>query len=111
MKAAKVDASGIVQDLIVVAYIGQIPGFVACPDWVGIGMHIDTPEPQRSLEEIVAEERLNNFKRELYEKEADPLFFKWQRGEVSREVWVNKVYEIKSIQFVPDGEIPATEFE
>ena len=109
MNAAKVDENGIVQDVIVVSYVGQMPGFVACPDWVGIGMHIDTPEPQRTQEEIEAEEQLRAHKRELYAKEADPLFFKWQRGEASRDDWMRKVLEIKSIVRVSQYSIPVTE--
>jgi hypothetical protein len=30
-----------------------------------------------------------------YAKESDPLFFKWQRGEIAQEVWLAKVSEIK----------------
>ena len=32
---------------------------------------------------------------EAYRTESDPLFFKWQRGEVERKVWLDKVAEIK----------------
>jgi len=30
-----------------------------------------------------------------YQTEADPLFFKWQRGEATKEQWLAKVAEIK----------------
>jgi hypothetical protein len=30
-----------------------------------------------------------------YEKESDPLFFKWQRGEATKEEWLAKVQEVK----------------
>jgi hypothetical protein len=30
-----------------------------------------------------------------YKEEADPLFFKAQRGEIDLQVWLNKVNEIK----------------
>lgn len=30
-----------------------------------------------------------------YQKEADPLFFKWQRGEATEQEWAAKVAEIK----------------
>ena len=33
---------------------------------------------------------------EAYRNESDPLFFKYQRGEVEKKVWVDKVAEIKS---------------
>lgn len=35
-------------------------------------------------------------RRELYEKEADPLFFKAQRGEATTEQWQAKIAEIKA---------------
>jgi hypothetical protein len=31
-----------------------------------------------------------------YEKEADPLFFKWQRGEATQEEWLEAVERVKS---------------
>lgn len=43
MIAAQLDADGIVLNTIVVDEVPQ--GYVACPEWVGIGMHIDTPQP------------------------------------------------------------------
>ena len=35
-------------------------------------------------------------KRAAYEAESDPLFFKWQRGETTQQVWLDKVNEIKA---------------
>ena len=35
-------------------------------------------------------------RRAAYAKEADPLFFKWQRGEAQQSDWLAKVAEIKS---------------
>jgi hypothetical protein len=35
-------------------------------------------------------------RRKAYEEEADPLFFKYQRGEVTKDEWLNKIAEIKS---------------
>ena len=34
--------------------------------------------------------------RQAYQQEADPLFFKWQRGEATQQQWLDKVTEIKS---------------
>jgi hypothetical protein len=31
-----------------------------------------------------------------YRAESDPLFFKWQRGEIDKQVWLDKVAEIKA---------------
>jgi hypothetical protein len=36
-----------------------------------------------------------SFRREAYLNESDPLFFKWQRGEIDKQVWLDKVAEIK----------------
>lgn len=33
----------------------------------------------------------------LYTREADPLFFKYQRGEIDKQVWLDKVAEIKTL--------------
>jgi hypothetical protein len=33
---------------------------------------------------------------EAYRVESDPLFFKWQRGEIEQQVWLDKVAEIKA---------------
>lgn len=30
-----------------------------------------------------------------YRQEADPLFFKWQRGEATEQEWLDKVQEIR----------------
>jgi hypothetical protein len=44
---------------------------------------------QRALEKAERERRA------AYEAEADPLFFKAQRGEVTQQEWLDKVVEIK----------------
>lgn len=35
-------------------------------------------------------------RRAAYQQEADPLFFQWQRGEVEREAWLEKIEEIRA---------------
>jgi hypothetical protein len=37
----------------------------------------------------------DRLRQEAYQKESDPLFFKWQRGEASEQEWTAKVDEIK----------------
>lgn len=39
-------------------------------------------------------EQLQRQKRQAYQNESDPLFFKWQRGESTKEQWLEKVAEI-----------------
>jgi hypothetical protein len=34
-------------------------------------------------------------RRMAYQFEADPLFFKWQRGEATEQEWLDKIAEIK----------------
>jgi hypothetical protein len=48
-------------------------------------------------EEITLQKDAENeqLRLEAYRTESDPLFFKWQRGEVEKQVWLNKVTEIK----------------
>ena len=41
-------------------------------------------------------EQKNDKRRKAYALEADPLYFKWQRGEATEQEWLNKVSEIKA---------------
>jgi hypothetical protein len=45
------------------------------------------------IEEINSIQESN--RKEAYREESDPLFFKWQRGEIEKQVWLDKVAEIK----------------
>jgi hypothetical protein len=47
---------------------------------------------------IVTDEQKEQMRRNAYVKESDPLFFKWQRGEATKEDWLSKVEEIKARQ-------------
>ena len=44
----------------------------------------------------IAAEKADSNRRAAYIAEADPLFFKAQRGEVEQQVWLDKVAEIKT---------------
>ena len=67
---------------------------------------LDTEQTQPTDAEITAEvERLTALepiriaeanRKAAYIAEADPLFFKAQRGEVEQQVWLDKVAEIKA---------------
>ena len=48
---------------------------------------------EQELEQI-AQQKKERRKRD-YEAEADPLFFKWQREEGTKEAWMAKISEIK----------------
>lgn len=45
INAAIVDSQRIVTNIVVLDSLSELPGAVACPAWVSIGMSIDTPEP------------------------------------------------------------------
>ena len=34
-------------------------------------------------------------RQQAYEQEADPIFFKWQRGEATEQEWLGKVQQIR----------------
>jgi hypothetical protein len=40
-------------------------------------------------------DQLSASRRIAYQAEADPLYFKWQRGEATQQEWLDKVAEIK----------------
>lgn len=40
-------------------------------------------------------EQTETMRKAAYQAEADPLFFKYQRGEIEKQVWLDKVQEIK----------------
>lgn len=63
--------------------------------WLG---WIPDPEPiPPTPEEIAAQQEAEKeqLRLEAYRNESDPLFFKWQRGEIEQQVWLDKVAEIK----------------
>ena len=52
-----------------------------------------------------AAERAREARRLAYQREADPLFFAWQAGEVSRADWLAKRREIRARVF---NDVPST---
>jgi hypothetical protein len=40
-------------------------------------------------------ENIRDLIREDFQKEADPLFFKYQRGEATKQEWLDKIQEIR----------------
>lgn len=105
--------SAIIADGIVVNIIkGQIEGSIACGDDVGLGWTYDAglfvpPEPAPEAvpdptpEDPLAQAREN--RASAYRVEADPLFFKWQRGEGSKQDWLDKVAKIRQLYPYPKG--------
>lgn len=60
-----------------------------------------TPEPY--TEPPITREQLQALRQAAYIQEADPLFFKYQRGEATQLEWINKINEIK-IRYAYPGE-------
>lgn len=63
-------------------------------------------EPQALSNEELANQinERNKFNRKLaYIEESDPLFFKYQRGEIEKQEWLDKVSEIKARIEVLEG--------
>jgi hypothetical protein len=52
------------------------------------------PMTEQELAELAQQKDAQ--RKRAYQNEADPLFFKWQRGEGTQEAWLAKVEEIKS---------------
>ena len=52
--------------------------------------------PMTEQELAAAAQEKDELRRLAYEQEADPLFFKWQRDEGTRQQWLDKVAEIKT---------------
>lgn len=59
MIAAQIDDAGIVVNTIVVDELPE--GYVACPEWVGIGMHINAPQPPVVDTPVTPVDKLKDF--------------------------------------------------
>lgn len=79
---------------------GQSQGKIISADENGYPILIDPPP--LTAEQI--QEAVTAARAAAYVKESDPLFFKYQRGEVLKEDWLAKVTEIKARY--PDGVLP-----
>jgi hypothetical protein len=87
--AVKLDAAGIVENVIVVnEFVPEGYQLVFVPVRIGQGL--------LEAERIAAFEVAEKSRQAAYASESDPLFFKAQRGEATMEEWANKVAEIKA---------------
>lgn len=48
------------------------------------------------------QDQIDALRQSAYQSEADPLFFKWQRGESTEQAWLAKIADIR--QRYPDAE-------
>jgi len=64
----------------------------------------DSPQPTyqevldawETIQFEVDRENVKKLRRAAYQEEADPLFFEYQRGDVTEQEWLDKIAEIKA---------------
>ena len=74
--------NNIITNIVVADNIDSIPtsgNWIECPKDLWIG---------DNYQEYI--------RKQLYIKEADPLYFKWKRGEATEQEWLDKITEIKN---------------
>ena len=72
-------------------------------EYRGLDWKDDSPKPTekeikdawKDIEQDLIKERIQRRRREDYQLESDPLFFKYQRGDAEKSEWLDKVQEIK----------------
>jgi hypothetical protein len=70
--------------------------FLIQADWVEVSeFDVVTANPQPS-EMPLTPEQIATLRRQAYQLEADPLFFKAQRGEATEQEWLDKIEEIRA---------------
>lgn len=42
------------------------------------------------------QDQIDALRKSAYQSEADPLFFKWQRGESTQQEWLDKIADIRN---------------
>lgn len=62
--------------------------------WDGGGLPFLQDAPKQTTEELNA--LVDASRNSAYAAEADPLYFQYQRGEVDKQVWLDKIAEIKT---------------
>lgn len=65
-------------------------------DWVVIDLPQaveESPAPVKTIDELNAE--VSDLRANAYRTEVDPLYFKWQRGEATKESWLEAIAAIK----------------
>jgi len=58
-------------------------------DWFKTKEQVETENKEAELQQV------ENNRRKAYQKESDPLFLKWQRGDATEQEWLDKIEEIK----------------
>lgn len=76
-------------------------GWVLLPTGVGIGWLYDGQAFSIPPDITHTKEQLSDLRAQSYRVEADPIFFKAQRGEATMDEWLAKVAEIKALYPYP----------
>jgi len=63
--------------------------------WVQNFVVVDMTDAEIQTQQAMREMEARDRRKEAYREEADPLYFKWQRGEATQQDWLSKVAEIK----------------
>ena len=58
-------------------------------------LNFKTAEQVEKESKEAEEKRIKEMRRKAFQNEADPLFFKWQRGAATEQEWKSKVDEIR----------------
>jgi hypothetical protein len=64
--------------------------------WIQKWNLVELTEQESEQMQLEKTERLRKLRQIAFEQEADPLFFKVQRGEALQQEWLDKVQEIRS---------------
>ena len=86
------DVIDITDDEYAALLSGQSDGKTIAPDASGFPILVDPPSP--GAEDVVTS--INARREEAYRSESDPAFFKYQRGEATKEEWLASVDAIRA---------------
>ncbi len=50
---------------------------------------------EKDFLKIFEKEKMSELRRKAYQEESDPLFFEYQRGDIEKSEWLEKIEEIK----------------
>ena len=98
MRAARIE-NGLVADLWMVPSLdcyGPAVILVVAPDHVQLGASYDPETGFTNPPAEVLAVDVDALRAAAYREEADPLFFKFQRGEATREEWLASIEAIKA---------------
>jgi hypothetical protein len=65
-------------------------------EWVQVWSVTQLSEEEIAQLQTEHAEQVRRQRQAAYQSEADPLFFKWQRGESTEQAWLDKIAEIKA---------------